>query len=48
MYVCPIQNGFRDTAISLYSTDEEHAMSSHELETALMLPVKFSKMCYTR
>jgi hypothetical protein len=55
MYMCPIPNGFRDRAISLYSplytvhcTDEQHAMSSHELQSALMLTVEFSKMYYTR
>jgi hypothetical protein len=35
-------NGFRDKC-----TDEQHAMSSHELQTALMLK-EFSKMYYTR
>jgi hypothetical protein len=52
MHMCPIPNGFRDTAISLYSTlhctEEKQAMSSHELEGALMLTVEFSKMYYTR
>jgi hypothetical protein len=55
MYMCPIPNGFRDRAISLYSTlytvhctDEQHAMSSHELQSALMLTVEFSKLYYTR
>jgi hypothetical protein len=48
--MCPIPNGFRDRAISLYSkmltvrcTDEQHAVSSHELLSALMLTVEFSK-----
>jgi hypothetical protein len=27
--------------------DEQHAMSSHELQSALMLTVEFSNMCYT-
>jgi hypothetical protein len=31
MYMCPIPNGFRDRAI--HCTDEQHAMSSHELHT---------------
>jgi hypothetical protein len=47
MYMCPVPNGFRDRAISLYTvhcTDEQHAMSSHELQRALMLMVEFSKM----
>jgi hypothetical protein len=55
MCMYPIPNGFRDRAISLYSTqytvhctDEQHAMSSHELQSALMLMVKFLEMCYTR
>jgi hypothetical protein len=34
MYMCPIPNCSRDRAISLYSTDEQHAMSSHELQSA--------------
>jgi hypothetical protein len=42
MYICPIPNCFRDRA------DEQHAMASHELQSALMLTVKFSKMYYTR
>jgi hypothetical protein len=28
--------------------DEQHVMSSHELQSALMLTVKFSKMYYAR
>jgi hypothetical protein len=28
-------------------TDEQHAMSSHELQSALLLTVEFSKMYYT-
>jgi hypothetical protein len=54
MYMCPIPNGFRDRPIHctvLYTvrcTDEQHAMSSHELQSALMLTVEFSKMCATR
>jgi hypothetical protein len=47
-YTCLIPNGFRDRAISLHSTDEQHVMSSRELQSALMLTVEFSKMCYTR
>jgi hypothetical protein len=50
MYMCPIPKVFRDTAISLYSTlytvhyiDEQHAMSSRQLQSALMLTVEFSK-----
>jgi hypothetical protein len=31
-----------------HCTDEQHAMSSHELQSALMLTVEFSKMYYTR
>jgi hypothetical protein len=46
--MCPIPNGFRDRAISVYSTvhctDERHAMTSHELPSALMLTVEFSKI----
>jgi hypothetical protein len=31
-----------------HCTDEQHAISSHELQSALMLAVEFSKMYYTR
>jgi hypothetical protein len=48
MYLIP--NGFRDRAISLHNTvhcaDEQHAMSSHKLQSALMLTVEFSKLYY--
>jgi hypothetical protein len=33
---------------SVHSTDEQRAMSSHELLSASMLTVEFLKMCYTR
>jgi hypothetical protein len=33
---------------TVHCTEEQHAMSSHELLSALMLTVEFSKMCYTR
>jgi hypothetical protein len=89
--MCPIPNGFRDRAISLYSSlglahnivlpsrtwigvkrqlavvtvesdivgvlwkmahiftsaEYAHMLSSHELRSALMLPVEISKMYYT-
>jgi hypothetical protein len=49
--MCAILSGFRDRAISLFSTvhctDEQHAMSSHELQSALTLTVESSKMYYT-
>jgi hypothetical protein len=52
--MCPILNGFRDRAISLHCTlytghcsDEQHAMSSQELQSALMSTLEFSKMDYT-
>jgi hypothetical protein len=49
MYMCPVPNGFRDTScFTVHSTDEQHAMSSHELQSALMLTVEFSKMYCTR
>jgi hypothetical protein len=32
----------------VHCTDGQHAMSSHELQSALMLTVEFSKMYYTR
>jgi hypothetical protein len=47
MYICPIPSGFRDR-YSAHCTDEQHAMSSQELQIALMLTVEFSKMYYTR
>jgi hypothetical protein len=31
-----------------HCTDQQHAMSSHELQSVLMLTVEFSKMYYTR
>jgi hypothetical protein len=31
-----------------HCTDEQHAMFSHELQSALMVTVEFSKMYYTR
>jgi hypothetical protein len=33
---------------TVHCTDEQHAMSSHELQSALMLTGQFSKMYYTR
>jgi hypothetical protein len=33
---------------TVHCTDEQHAMSSHELQSALMLTVEFSEMYYTR
>jgi hypothetical protein len=43
--MCPIPNSFRD--LNVHYADERHAMSSHELQSALMLTVEFSKMYYT-
>jgi methylphosphotriester-DNA--protein-cysteine methyltransferase len=43
--MCPILNGFRP---SVRCKDEQHAMSSQELQSALMLTVEFSKNYYTR
>jgi bacterioferritin-associated ferredoxin len=48
MYVCPIPNGFRDRAISLHCTVEQHATPSRELQSALMLKAKFTELYYTR
>jgi hypothetical protein len=49
MYMCPIPNGFRDRAISPYSTLYTVQTSNMpELRSALMLTVEFSKMYYTR
>jgi hypothetical protein len=42
-YMCPIPKGFRDSC-----TDQQHAMSSHEFQSSLMLTVEFSNMCYTK
>jgi hypothetical protein len=33
---------------TVHCTDEQHAMSSHELQNVLMLTVEFLKMYYTR
>jgi hypothetical protein len=33
---------------TIHCTDEQNAMSSHELQSALMLTVEFLKMYYTR
>jgi hypothetical protein len=33
---------------TVHCTDEQHAMSSHKLQSVLMLTVEFSKMYYTR
>jgi hypothetical protein len=52
MYMCHIPNGFRDSAVSQYSTvhytDEQHVMASHEMQSGLMLTVEFSEMYYSR
>jgi hypothetical protein len=56
MYMCPIPNGFRDRAMDVIAliqsvkmhSDEQHAMSSQQLQSALMLTVEFLKMYYTR
>jgi hypothetical protein len=46
MYVCPVPN---ISEIQLFHcTDEQHAMSSYELQSALMLMVEFSEIYYTR
>jgi hypothetical protein len=36
------------TIFTIHCTDEQHAMSSHELQSALMLTAEFSRMHYTR
>jgi hypothetical protein len=36
------------SSVLVQCTDKQHAMSSHELQSALMLTVEFSKMYYTR
>jgi hypothetical protein len=53
MYMCPIPNGFPDKSYfilqyTVHCTDEQHTMTSHELQSALMLTVEFLKMYYTR
>jgi hypothetical protein len=37
-----------DSYFTVHCTEEQHVMSSHELHSALMLTVEFSKMYYTR
>jgi hypothetical protein len=44
--MCRIPNDFRDSYFTVqyctvHRTDEQHAMSSHELQIALMLTVEF-------
>jgi hypothetical protein len=52
--MCPIPNGFRNIPknftiqYTVYCTDEQHAMSSHELQSTLMLMAEFSKIYYTK
>jgi hypothetical protein len=36
------------TCVKMHCRDEQHAKSAHELRSALMLPVEFSKMYSTR
>jgi hypothetical protein len=43
----PRQNYFT-VQYTVHCTDEQHAMSSHELRSALLLTVEFPKMYYTR
>jgi hypothetical protein len=38
----------RYSYFTAHCTEEQHAMSSHELQSALMLSVEFSKMYYSR
>jgi hypothetical protein len=46
MYMCHILNGFRD--YTAHCTDEQHTMSSQDLQSLLMFTVEFSKMYCTR
>jgi hypothetical protein len=48
--VWPVLHGFRDKLFhcTVHCTGEQHVISSHELQSALMLTVEFSKMYYTR
>jgi hypothetical protein len=54
--MCPIPDGFSDRAMDVIARMKEsqdalrlakHAMSSHELQSALKLAVEFSKMYCT-
>jgi hypothetical protein len=50
MYICPFRT-VSETELfhcTVHCTDEQYAMSSHELQSALMLTVEFLKMYYTR
>jgi hypothetical protein len=49
--MCFIQKGFRDESYfilqyTVHCTDEQHAMFSHELQSALMLTVEFLKIYF--
>jgi hypothetical protein len=37
----------KQSYFTVHCTDEQHAMSSHELQSAFMLTVEFSEMYYT-
>jgi hypothetical protein len=42
--MCPIPNGFRERAyFTVHCTDEQHAVFSHVLQSALMVTVEFRK-----
>jgi hypothetical protein len=52
MYMCPIPKGLEYNSYftvqyTVRCTDEQHAMSSHGLQSALVLTVELSKMYYT-
>jgi hypothetical protein len=58
VYMCPIPKvsgieqfhviaRIKERQDALRHSDEQHAMSSHESQSALMLTVEFSKMYYT-
>jgi hypothetical protein len=39
---------FQRTLYTVHCTDEQHAMSSHESQSAMVLTVEFYEMYYTR
>jgi hypothetical protein len=42
------RNNYFTVQYTVHCTDEQHAMSSHELQSALMLTVEFSEVFYAR
>jgi hypothetical protein len=48
IYTCVLFRTVSEIEYTVHCTDKQHAMSSHELQSALMLKVEFSKMYYIR